>query len=142
MRPTTEQRPFNFGLSDPRLAEIAREMADNLERVKVLEDNLDAAKEAKKEVPALMQHVRELGSFIKNGAESKQVECRIVYDDPEAGVKSIYRTDTDEHVESMEMTGAELQGELSIDEKGKLSLPEKIDPTEEHKEDDGSKPGN
>lgn len=125
MRPTSEQRPFNFGLSDERLAEIAREMADNLEKIKVLEDALDAAKEAKKEVPALMQHVRELGSFIKNGAESKMVECRIVYDDPEPGVKSIYRNDSGVLVDRLEMSGAELQGELSVDGNGKLELPKK-----------------
>jgi hypothetical protein len=136
MRPATIERAFDFPLSDMRLAEIANEMADNLERVKVLEDSFDAAKEAKKEVPALLQHVRELGHYIKTGAESKMVTCEFRYDTPEPGVKQIVRTDTGGVVDTLEMTDEELQGDLFISGSGKLSLPDPLPmrPDDEPKE--------
>lgn len=124
MRTKTTERSFDFPLSDQRLAEIAREIADNMERVNNLEESFDAAKEAKKEVPALLQHVRELSHFIKTGAENKNVVCTIEYDKPDPGLKQIIRTDTGEVVDTMEMTGEEMQGELSIGEDGDLRLPD------------------
>ncbi|MHB1051414.1 MAG: hypothetical protein ACYC09_15160 [Bacteroidota bacterium] len=133
MRPTTIEQTFNFPLSDSRLAEIAREIGDNLERVKTLEEAFEAAKEAKKEVPPLLHHVRELGHFINNGAETKPVVCFINYDTPEPGLKTIVRSDTNEIVDTLQMTGEELQGELGIDKDGKLTLP---DPPSDGPEDD------
>ena len=128
MRPTTEKRSFDVDISDQRLAEIAREIADNLETIQVLTTNLSEAKEAAKGIPGIMKHIRELGTFIKEGAENITMDCRIVYDDPVPGAKSYYRPDTNELVDTKEMTGEELQGELSIGENGSLSLPPKPDP--------------
>ncbi|MBW7887434.1 MAG: hypothetical protein H3C35_03610 [Bacteroidetes bacterium] len=71
MRAKTINRSFDFPLSDQRLAEIALEIANNMEKVEKLEDGFDAAKEAKKEVPALLQHVRELSHYIKQAQKIK-----------------------------------------------------------------------
>lgn len=128
MRQVTIKKQFDIPLSDQRLAEIAREMADSLEKMQNLQDELAGAKEAAKEIPALMKHVRELGTFIKEGAESKMIDCRIEYDDPTPGVKSIYRSDTGDLVDTLEMTGEELQGELSIGESGTLAFPPPPEP--------------
>jgi len=73
--------------------------------------------------PTLLHHVRELGHFINNGAETKPVLCFINYDTPEPGLKTIVRSDTNEIVDTLQMTGEELQGELGIGEDGKLTLP-------------------
>lgn len=124
MRLATIERSIEFPMSDGRLAEIAREISENLNEVNILEEQFEAAKEAKKAVPAKMQHVRELGNYIRNGAERKDVICEILYDTPEVGVKQIVRSDTGEVVDTLEMTDEEMQGDLFIDGKGKLSLPE------------------
>ncbi|MBW7887435.1 MAG: hypothetical protein H3C35_03615 [Bacteroidetes bacterium] len=50
--------------------------------------------------------------------------CTIEYDKPEPGLKQIVRSDTGEIVDTMEMTGEEMQGELSIGENGDLQLPD------------------
>jgi hypothetical protein len=85
MRVETEQREFDFDLSDSRLAEIAREIGEKLKEAKELEEQLAAAKEQAKGIPKLMQTVRTLGVVIDRGTEKRNVLCVWKYDCPTPG---------------------------------------------------------
>lgn len=120
MRVLTEERKFSFTLGDGRLAEIAREVGENLKRIKQLEEQLLAAKEGSKGIASLMQSVKEQGVLIDRGTEERTVLCEWKYDNPEENLKSLFRTDTNELVEgsTAEMTDEEKQGELFVGEGG------------------------
>lgn len=124
MRVETEQREFDFDLSDSRLAEIAREIGEKLKEAKELEEQLAAAKEQAKGIPKLMQTVRTLGVVIDRGTEKRNVLCVWKYDCPMPGTKSLFRGDDEridmEPVEVKEMTDEEKQGELFVGESGAL----------------------
>lgn len=55
-----------------------------------------------------------LSEKVTNGYEHREVECRVVYDLPKAGMKTIYRNDTGEKVDERQMNDEERQMKLSL----------------------------
>jgi hypothetical protein len=139
MRVATQERTFEFALSDTRLAEIAREIGEMLKQAKELEEQLAAAKEQAKGIPKLMQTVRTLGIVIDRGTEERAVTCEWRYDDPSEGLKSLYRTDDGTLVQDStgEMSDEEKQGELFVGEGGALGDgSDKADPSKSQGKDE------
>jgi hypothetical protein len=66
---------------------------------------------------------------LNQGWETRPIDCKIIYNLPNTGIKSIYRIDTEELVKTASMTNDELQDTLFQDPKGAPD-PEKV--TEEN----------
>ena len=55
-----------------------------------------------------------IGNHINSGYEHRYIECTIVYNDPNTGMKTIYRDDTGEAVRSDSMSHEEMQLEFDL----------------------------
>jgi hypothetical protein len=91
-----------------RLAEAARQ------KYRLEEDAKRISSEYKSRIANTALDVATLSEKVTNGYEHRDVECRIVYDEPKAGMKAIYRNDTGEKVDERQMNDEERQLKLSL----------------------------
>jgi hypothetical protein len=91
-----------------QLAEATRKSAS------LTDDKKRVVKEYDSRIANEAQVVADLSEKITNGYEHRDTDCRVVYDDPSPGKKTIYRNDTNEKVESRDMNNDEKQLKLSL----------------------------
>lgn len=92
----------------------AREMADAQERAEKEEQRKkDVTKQLNADVAVAKNKVSKLASVVATRREQREVVVEITYD-YEKGTVSKRRTDTDEVIDSREMTDNERQGELDL----------------------------
>ena len=75
---------------------------------------IDRINNLKKNLTPLQEKAIEVSKKMKLGYEERQVSCRIEYNRPHNGKKTIIREDTGETVSIENMTGEELQEELDL----------------------------
>lgn len=60
--------------------------------------------------------ISRLSRWVNDGYGFRQVECRVCFNDPKDGIKSFYRCDTGELVESISMEVHEMQSNLPLED--------------------------
>lgn len=106
----TEAEMMAFGKS---LARASQEFESMEERKKQITKDLASQLETKRGEILLYSR------FMNNGHEWRDIECRVIFDSPETGYKTIWRTDTGEMVSTARMTPEERQLKFKFDEANK-----------------------
>lgn len=110
----TEYLKYDFTTSEANenaklLARRTRALAEHELKKKQMVDDL------KTEEEGLKADIAQFSRFVTDGYDFRMIECRIIFDDPKPGAKTIYRTDTGEAVKTEKMTDDEKQAELPLD---------------------------
>lgn len=77
----------------------------------------------------ITSEIAKLSRWVNDGYDFRQVECKVCFNDPKTGIKSLYRLDTGELVEQLSMELHEMQMDLPVEN------PENND--DDHEEDEG-----
>lgn len=90
------------------------EKGTELARINAEKNGIENEKKAvtssfKAKIDAKDAEIQELSNHINNGFEHRYVQCRVQYNDPNTGYKTIVRLDTGEIVRKESMTAEELQ---------------------------------
>lgn len=64
----------------------------------------------------LTSDIARLSRWVNDGYDFRMIECRLVFNDPKDGIKSYYRLDTGELVESISMESHEMQENLPLED--------------------------
>ena len=75
---------------------------------------IDSIENQKKRITPLRDEITSLSKKFNNGYEVKSVHCRIEFNEPKIGKKSIFRSDTNELVEILNMTADEMQEDMNF----------------------------
>jgi len=111
MQTTTEWLKYEFTeeeLKDfsKRLAYETRELMENEEAKKSVMSDFKSKIESSKE------KISKLSNQINNGYEYRNIDCEVILNEPEAGMKQIVRKDTGELVKTLTMNSEEKQENL------------------------------
>lgn len=97
------------------LVEQAKRLAEaNRQKQRLEDDKKNIVAEYTSRITAQSLEVTVISEKVTNGYEHRDVECRVVYDQPKAGMKTIYRTDTGDVVDQRQMNDEERQLKLSL----------------------------
>lgn len=113
------ERDLRYDFTDKEILEFARDCASKQGELQETEDRLKEIKsDFKARTDMLVGHISLLSRKVANGYEFRSIPCEVRYHDPKPGEKTTYRLDTDtpEIVRVEEMTFAEKQEELPLEE--------------------------
>lgn len=97
------------------LLEQAKLLAEaNRQKQRLEDDKKNIVAEYTSRIASKTLDVAVFSEKVTNGYEHRDVECRVVYDVPKAGMKTIYRNDTGEKVDERQMNDEERQLKLSL----------------------------
>lgn len=97
------------------LVEQAKRLAEaNRQKQRLEDDKKNVVAEYTSRIATQTLEVAVLSEKVTNGYEHRDVECRVVYDEPKAGMKTIYRNDTGEKVDERQMNDEERQLKLAL----------------------------
>jgi hypothetical protein len=110
---TTKWLKYQF--TENELKEIARKLAYENKNFDELEEGKKAVtSEFKSKTDASRASISKLSNYINNGYEMRVIDCKVEFNDPENGQKTVYRKDTGELVEVLEMSHDEMQEKLEL----------------------------
>lgn len=128
MRKETVVKELKCLLTEPELLDIARSMAK-------AQSDLMAAQDRKAEVVSelgaqIKRHhadVQEYSRVIGNGYRFRDVQCQVLFDHPSPNMKTVFRLDTGEEVDSGRMTDPERQMSIKFYERTAETAPTEDD---------------
>lgn len=94
-------------LNKDKLLNVSKQITD-----KALE--IDSIETLKKRIVPLRDEITVLSKRFSNGYEIKSVHCKVEFNEPTIGKKSIVRSDTNELVETLNMTAEEMQEDFNF----------------------------
>jgi hypothetical protein len=75
---------------------------------------IDSIENLKRKITPLRDEITILAKKFSNGYEIKSVHCRVEFNEPKIGKKSIFRSDTNELIEILNMTAEEMQEDFNF----------------------------
>jgi hypothetical protein len=102
------------------IAEKHRELAEHEGELATIKSQF------KSKIEGVTASINELSGHITSGYEYRMTTCTVRFDDPKSGMKTTYRSDTGDAVNTDLMTPAELQGALPLNQRND-ALPAKAD---------------
>ena len=114
-KPKTTERTLRYVFKSDEKIDLGAKLGATLSEAAQIEADLDRIKgEFKGKTLAAQAQINSLRDKINSGYELRLIKCVIEMDNPKPGMASIFRTDTEECIETRDMTEAEKQGELDI----------------------------
>ena len=99
--------------TEEEIKEFSKKLAYQSKQLEELEDaKKSVVADFNSQIQSAKAEISKLANFINNGYEYKPVECKIIFNEPQVGIKTIIRTDTNEKVRTEPMTEDEMQGDL------------------------------
>lgn len=94
-----------------------RSLADQLaretqQRIETLDTRATVVAEFAAQIKAADRRIADLANKYNSRYEMREMECIVIFNKPQAGIKTIVRVDTGEEVRTEVMNEAETQGEL------------------------------
>jgi len=115
MRPETTERSLQYDFTPDELADMSKRLANEIGAIESLEDDKETAnKEFKEQIAFHATAAKGLAKQIRAGYEHRFLPCRVLWNSPLAGEKTIVRLDTGEQVAVEIMTEEERQEELPL----------------------------
>jgi|GEM_PF-5061428 len=115
MREDTITRQIQEKYTAEELADRAKNLAGKLADLETVASDKKAADATFNERKKVLEaEIETIYRQYNKGYELAQVGCDIRYNDPSPGQKSIYRMDTHQHVETVDMSWEEKQEELQF----------------------------
>lgn len=126
VREATIKRNLRWIFTSPEILEISKRLAEKNGNVVTLEDEKKrATKDYAARIATVENEVSDLARKVTNGYEFRDIDCRVVFDTPKPGMKTITRLDTMEQVGIEEMTFPEKQLTIpAVDEASPEKQPE------------------
>lgn len=113
IKPVTVDEYLRYEFSEEELKERAKTLAMNVQRQgQTTEEQKAAQAQFKERLERFTAEIGKLSRDINNGWEMRNIECRVRYNLPVPGTKSIVRLDTGELVREMAMSRSEMQENL------------------------------
>lgn len=113
--PHKEERMLRYEFSKPEIFDLGRELAEaNGKKARIESDKKRVVSDFTAQISSAENTIATLSQNISTGYEIRAVVCRVEYNHPSVGRKTIVRSDTHETVEVLEMTDYEMQGSLSL----------------------------
>ena len=110
VREASIKRNLRWIFTQPEILEISKRLAEKNGAVVTLEDEKKrATKDYAARISTVENEVNDLARKVTNGYEFRDIDCRVVFDLPKPGMKTITRLDTLEQVGVEEMTFPEKQ---------------------------------
>jgi hypothetical protein len=110
VREATIKRNLRWVFTSPEILEISKRLAEKNGAVATLEDEKKrATKDYAARIATVENEVSDLARKVTNGYEFRDIDCRVVFDTPKPGMKTVTRLDTNEQVGVEEMTFPEKQ---------------------------------
>lgn len=101
--------------TDPERLDLGRKLAGAYQDIEQVNKDFDSVKaDFKARITSHEAKITDLASKVSNGFRIEEVKCEWRLDAPEKGKKSLFRQDTSEVVETVDMTGADLQSQLPL----------------------------
>lgn len=114
-RPDFVDQNLKSTLTDVQKIRLAEALARSLQDVEILKDeNKKRAHEFAERMDGLNQSIKKSFITLQNGYEYKWISCKILYNDPKPGEKTLMRMDTGELVRVEDMSFAECQETLPL----------------------------
>lgn len=102
--------------TDAERLDLGRKLAGAYQDIEQVNKDFDSVKaDFKARITSHEAKITDLAGKVNNGFRIEEVKCEWRFDLPEKGKKSLYRLDTNELVETVEMTGADLQSQLPLE---------------------------
>lgn len=109
----TEYLKYTF--TESELKEFAKELARQTATMSEVEEEKKAVvANFTERIAAAKSNASRLSRYINNGYDYRNIDCSVKLNDPNTGVKTIYRDDTGESVKTYPMTQDELQEKLPL----------------------------
>ncbi len=103
--------------TDPDRLELGKQLAGAYQDLSQTNTDLDSIKTSfKAKIAAHEANIADLSTKVANGWRIEEVKCVFEMDTPKKLHKTLRRLDTQEIVEVSEMTQADIQGELALEE--------------------------
>lgn len=113
--PTPTERALRHVFTNEESLENAKQLAECLMETNRIEQDFDRVKsDFKSRLSSVDARIGQLRDKVSSGYEIVTTPCEWRFDDPAPGRKSLWRLDTDELVETQEMTTADKQVELPL----------------------------
>lgn len=111
-----EWLPYHFTTEEKQ--QISSDMArKHAERSQKEKEPVSVKSQFKSVIDQLTADLDHAARLINTGYEHRHIDCTVTLNDPEKGMKAIYRVDTGEFVRSAKMTGEDMQIALDLEEK-------------------------
>jgi hypothetical protein len=118
MRPAKTERFLRCHFTDPELLAISKSMSQAVAtRAQTENDKKRMAKEFDARIASLDAEIDLASEKVRSGYECRNIACSITYNSPRIGMKEVWRDDTGELVEVLQMQASEMQEELPLDGK-------------------------
>ncbi len=109
-RTKTEKRFLKYQFTHDEIHEKGILLATLTSEMTAIENEKKAiVSEFKAKLDGKQATVELIGNHINNGYEHRYIDCKVIFDDPSIGLKTTYRQDTGEKVQTDPMTADELQ---------------------------------
>lgn len=119
-----EKEPCRIDLTPEELIECGRELASSQRELHEIADDFKGVRdEWKARISAVEARITTLANRIGRGYDIRPIPCMIVFDQPEAGVKTCYRKETGERVWVRDMTESDKQRVLDLQEEAEATDP-------------------
>lgn len=90
------------------LARTNQQLDESIEKRKRVNADLKA------DEARIAESITKLSRYVNDGYDFRQVACKVLFDNPRDGMKTIVRVDTGEIVETISMEDHERQGNLGL----------------------------
>src|SRR5262252_7947533 len=108
MRETSVYRNFRCVLSPNEIVTFARALVGTRKcLLQTVRDKSAAMKKFKEDIEILEKEIGRLSQIVDEGCEYREFQCRVLYDDPAAGQKSLYNLAGGELLKIEDMTELE-----------------------------------
>lgn len=126
VREATIKRNLRWIFTTPEILEVSKRLAEkNGARVSLEDEKNGATKDYAARIASVENEVSDLSRKVQNGYEFRDIDCRVVFDTPKPGMKTITRLDTMEQVGVEEMSFQEKQMTIpAVDEAAPEKQPE------------------
>lgn len=104
-----ESRYLDYVFSEEEKDEMKEKLVhEEIELNKVENEKKSVMKGMNQEIEEHKATIKKLSLLIHSGKEQRYINCKILYNTPNVGAKTIIRTDTDEIIERISMSSNEL----------------------------------
>jgi phosphopantetheine adenylyltransferase len=105
--------PCRYQFTDAELRSLADQLArETKQRIDTIDQRATVVAEFAAQIKGADKRIADLANKYDSRYEMREMECIVLFDRPERGMKTIVRVDTGEEVRTAVMTDAETQGNL------------------------------
>jgi hypothetical protein len=113
---------LRYDFSEEEIRDRSKKLALSVQQqTQAQEEHKAAASQFKERIESCTSQIGRLSREINSGWEMRNIECAVLFHNPNLGVKTIVRTDTGEVVRTTSMQPSELQENLFEEQEAEVT---------------------